>query len=49
MVRYKNSEDLYKIKLTLQKKQYIVNPYRDILYGIQFLIFKHNHSELLKI
>ena len=50
MTTYTNSENLYiEIKSILQKKNYIINPFRDILYGIQFLIFKNNQSELLKI
>ena len=50
MPSYTNSIELYShIKITLQKKQYIVNPSRDILYGIQFLIFKDKSSEMLRI
>lgn len=42
--------ELYeKIKTRLQKKKFVVNPYRDISYGIQFLIFLEKRSGMLRI
>tara|TARA_B100001989_G_C24542411_1_gene468456 strand:+ start:203 stop:1174 length:972 start_codon:yes stop_codon:yes gene_type:complete len=50
MSSYSDSDQLYQsIKSVLHKANYIVNPYRDIMYGIQFLIFKDNNCELLRI
>ena len=45
-----NKFDLYeKIKQQLHKKKYLINPYREISYGIQFLVFLEKRSGLLRI
>jgi ribonuclease HIII len=46
----KDRYDLYqKLKALLQKNGFIVNPYRDIDYGLQFLLSFGNESELLRL
>jgi len=37
------------LKSILKKNGFSVNPYRDIQYGIQFLVFKNDYSFLLRI
>ncbi|MDC0036734.1 ribonuclease HIII [bacterium] len=33
----------------MQKKKYVVNPYRDINFGLQFLVFKDSTSDLIRM
>ena len=37
------------LKKILTKAEFMVNPYRDIQYGIQFMVFYHDNSGLLRI
>ncbi|MBA95755.1 MAG: ribonuclease HIII [Rickettsiales bacterium] len=47
---YSSLDVLYHdIKHHLQENRYQINPYREIQYGIQFLISKNSHSEVLRI
>ncbi|RAP38855.1 ribonuclease HIII [Candidatus Marinamargulisbacteria bacterium SCGC AAA071-K20] len=42
--------DLYeKIKYTLEKNEFVVNPFREIQYGIQFICFLYERSALLRV
>ncbi|RAP30818.1 ribonuclease HIII [Candidatus Marinamargulisbacteria bacterium SCGC AG-343-D04] len=50
MIHASDKIDLYrKVKHKLQADYFVVNPYRLINYGLQFLVFLDNHSELLRI
>lgn len=50
MKQFESVDHLYAdIKRLLHEKNYTVNPYRRISYGIQFLIFKQKASELLRV
>ena len=48
-----NASDKYelyeKLKILLQNNNFIVNPYRDIQYGLQFLVSFNVESELLRV
>ena len=47
---YSSLDVLYQdIKHHLQENHYHINPYREIQYGIQFLISKESYSEVLRI
>ena len=50
MLNSSDRYDLYeKIKHMLEKNEFIVNPFREIQYGLQFICFLHERSALLRI
>lgn len=50
MAQPTNKEDYYnKVKVLLEKNKFVVNPYRDIQYGLQFIVFFNNESGVIRI
>ena len=50
MISAKSKFDLYeKIKHRLQQQGFTVNPFREIDYGLQFLVFYQEESEMIRI